>query len=121
MAAKLGRDVPAVGNGFMEKVVAYGWPGNIRELENAIERAVIRAGIGGLLTAELLEMQSAQAVKPEMPAPVVKEIRALREVECDMIVDALAFYQGNIQKAAAKLGIGRNTLYRKMKEFGISF
>ncbi|WP_243374255.1 sigma-54-dependent Fis family transcriptional regulator [Geotalea sp. SG265] len=119
-AAKLDRKVPTVESGVMEKLQAYGWPGNIRELENVIERAVIRAGSEGALTRELFQLQAEAVVKTEPAQVAVKEIKSLREMECEMIVEALAFFDGNIQKAAAKLGIGRNTLYRKMKEYGIS-
>jgi transcriptional regulator of acetoin/glycerol metabolism len=98
-----------------------------------MERAMIRAGEGGVLTADLLDLpQPAEPADPEPshmvvagPATpnepkVISEIRSLKAVEKEMISEALTFYRGNIQQASAKLGIGRNTFYRKMKEYGIS-
>ena len=119
VSTKLGRSGVRIDDGFMQTIQAHDWPGNIRELENAMERALIRAGVDSVLTADLLDVQG---VRPEVEtvAARVTEIRSLRDVEKSMIVDALAFYEGNIQKAAAKLGIGRNTLYRKMKDYEIS-
>ncbi|KAF0221734.1 MAG: GAF modulated Fis family transcriptional [Geobacteraceae bacterium] len=117
IAIKLNRNAIHIQDGFLRKIQSHTWPGNIRELENAIERAIIRAGEDGILTAELLDFHSREL--PKMEAKIT-QIKSLREVENDVISEALAFYEGNIQKAAAKLGIGRNTLYRKMKEYGIS-
>ncbi len=119
VSTKLGRSGVRIDDGFMQTIQAHDWPGNIRELENAMERALIRAGVDSVLTADLLDVQG---VRPEVEtvATRVTEIRSLRDVEKSMIVEALAFYEGNIQKAAAKLGIGRNTLYRKMKDYEIS-
>lgn len=119
VSAKLGRSGISIDDGFMQTIKAHDWPGNIRELENAVERAIIRAGADNVLTADLLDVQG---VRPEAERVELKvsEIRSLRDVEKKMIADALAFYEGNIQKAAAKLGIGRNTLYRKMKDYDLS-
>ena len=119
VSTKLGRSGIRIDDGFMQTIEAHDWPGNIRELENAIERAIIRAGADNVLTADLLDVQCARP-EIETVATNVKEIKSLRDVEKNMIIDAMAFYEGNIQKAAAKLGIGRNTLYRKMKEYEIS-
>ncbi|OHB25807.1 MAG: sigma-54-dependent Fis family transcriptional regulator [Desulfuromonadaceae bacterium GWB2_53_15] len=120
IAAKLGRTEIRIQDGFLREIQLHSWPGNIRELENAIERAIIRAREGGLLTAELLDFHSQE---PSQAAPIQEakptRIKSLREAEKDNISEALAFYEGNILKAAAKLGIGRNTLYRKMKEYDI--
>jgi len=117
IAGRLHRAAPVIQESFLQKIQTHSWPGNIRELENAIERALIRAGDGALCGDLLDAVNSVSAVKEEHP---VVEVRSMKEVEKSLILDALSLYAGNIQKASAKLGIGRNTLYRKMKEYGIS-
>jgi len=117
IAAKLRKGAVLIQEGLLQKIESHSWPGNIRELENALERALIRSGASGVLTPELLDFSFApQLAKAESKPP---EISSLRDAEKRLISEALAFYQGNIQKASAKLGIGRNTLYRKMKEYDI--
>ena len=117
IAAKLGKGDVLIQEGLLQKIESHSWPGNIRELENALERALIRSGASGVLTPELLDFSFApQLARAESKAP---EISSLRDAEKRLISEVLAFYEGNIQKASAKLGIGRNTLYRKMKEYDI--
>ena len=116
ISGRLNRVAPVIQHGFLHKIQAHSWPGNIRELENAIERALIRAGQGALGEEHLDAVKPVPAAKENL----VVEVRSMKEAEKALILDALSRYAGNIQKAAAKLGIGRNTLYRKMKEFEIS-
>jgi sigma-54 dependent transcriptional regulator, acetoin dehydrogenase operon transcriptional activator AcoR len=111
------RPIP-VSEAFLEKAKQHTWPGNIRELENAIERAVIRGGEERGLTADLLEFPS--EARPQ-DKPVGNELSSLKETERILIEQALLACKGNIRQTARKLGIGRNTLYRKMKEHGISY
>jgi sigma-54 dependent transcriptional regulator, acetoin dehydrogenase operon transcriptional activator AcoR len=120
LGVKLGRSELKIADGFLQKIESHSWPGNIRELENALERAIIRSGKLGVLTADLLDFSCAP--QPQKVAVESKPagLTSLRDAEKQLICDALTFYEGNIQKASTKLGIGRNTLYRKMKEFGIS-
>jgi len=120
IALKLEKKGIRIHEGFIRQIQLHNWPGNIRELENAIERAIIRAGVDGVLTAELLDVYSPQPPKTGTTETKLSGIKSLKDAEKDIISEALAFYEGNIQKASAKLGIGRNTLYRKMKEYGIS-
>lgn len=107
-----------IGDDFLRKLQLRTWRGNIRELENAIERAVIRAGFDGLLTGDLVDLRS-------QPAPPVETeqkplpLKSLRESEKGLIAQALASNHGNVKKTALALEIGRNTLYRKMREYGI--
>lgn len=117
IAARLNRPPLHITDDFLLKVQSYTWPGNIRELENVIERAIIRLGEGTLVTADLLDSQVPEASRSDVKAT---EIKSLRQIEKEMIAEALTFFQGNVQKTSAKLGVGRNTLYRKMKEYGIS-
>jgi transcriptional regulator with PAS, ATPase and Fis domain len=105
---------------LLEELKAYSWPGNVRELENLIERAINLAGDDPLLRAEHFDLAvpdfDRNASLPAESAPLLP----LVEVEKEMICRAVAHYKHNIHKAAMSLGISRNTLYRKMKEYGFA-
>jgi PAS domain S-box-containing protein len=116
IALRFNRKPIPVSNDFLEKAKLHSWPGNIRELENAIERAVIRAGEDHILTAKLLDFPSKLLPRTE---PVNADFGSLKETEHTVIEQTLLSCKGNVRRAAHKLGIGRNTLYRKMKEQGI--
>ncbi len=116
LSVKLEKRNISVSDDFIENIKSYSWPGNIRELENAIERAINLVEDNGNLTSDFLFFDnSAPARFDEKPT----EIKSLKEIEKDTIVHALNLYKGNILKVSAKLGIGRNTLYRKIKEYDI--
>ena len=90
----------------------YAWPGNVRELEHAVERAVILAP-----GAEVRDEDLPPEVRPKEKAEVP---RSLGELEREHILRTLDACSGNQQEAAKRLGIARNTLWRKLKEYGIS-
>jgi transcriptional regulator of acetoin/glycerol metabolism len=123
IAAKLGRGPVEIAPDFVRQIQSFNWPGNVRELANVLERAIVAAGPDGVLTGELpltLPLHP-ESPKTEARHPSGKHLREVsREIEEDLIREALAACEGNIQRTAAKLGICRNTLYRKMREFGIS-
>lgn len=116
LSSKLGKKNISIADSFIEKIRAYNWPGNIRELENAIERAINLVEDKEVLTADFLYFDNSQPARIEEK---VTEIKSLKDIEKDTIVCALNLYKGNILKVSAKLGIGRNTLYRKIKEYDI--
>ncbi len=137
----------------IQLLVRYDWPGNVRQLENAVFRAVVLAD-GPTLTPEEFPQIAAQidgaAPSPARAEPVPDatepieidlarpaaapasqngdllaldaqgDVRPLADVEEAMIRLALARYNGRMTMVARKLGIGRSTLYRKLKELGIS-
>ena len=113
---------PAVMNAFLK----YHWEGNVRELENIIERAVVLAE-GDELTLELLpdEMREKPGSGIELKLPdedlPLKEIcaRASSVMEQEAILNALKKSGGNKKKAAELLGISRGSLYNKMNEYKI--
>ncbi len=94
---------------------AYHWPGNIRELVHAVERAVIMSE-GGVLTATDLLPPTLSPASPALPAD--DELN-LERLEARAIAQAVAKHGGNLSKAAQELGLGRTTLYRKMAKHGI--
>ncbi|MGH9466756.1 MAG: sigma-54-dependent transcriptional regulator [Terriglobales bacterium] len=100
----------------MERLLRYEWPGNVRELENCIERTLALAGGNRLEASDLpsyLQQPRPQAVSLTTSAPV----RAIADLERDAIFDALAYVKGDKIQAARLLGIGKTTLYRKLKEY----
>jgi PAS domain S-box-containing protein len=100
----------------IRKIESLPWPGNIRELENALERAILRSGGRGHLTADLFECSTPENGERH---PKAAKVKSLREFERDRICTVLSLHEGNIQRSATQLGICRNTLYRKMKEHNI--
>jgi DNA-binding NtrC family response regulator len=158
-AAEEGRRVKGIGARALELLTAYSWPGNVRQLENAVFRAVVLADgqeldvsefpqiaaqvegfstaipsapaqndkrpvITGpvMLGAEDIVPQTVETGAGELGIPAVTdqgEIRSLEAMEADMIRLALGRYRGHMTEVAKRLGIGRSTLYRKMREFGL--
>jgi two-component system response regulator HydG len=109
-------------------MMEYEWPGNVRELEHAVERActfssgpVLRAG--DLPTQLQQQILAAQRLANEREAESNKSfpgVTALAEVERRAILDAIRLLKGDKLKAAKLLQIGKTTLYRKLKEYGIT-
>ncbi len=103
----------------LEKMKTYPWPGNIRELENILEKAAILCDKKVILAEDLLLPEDEEAT-------VVKEIepRTLRErreaCEKQAIIEALALFCGDKQKAASYLDIGRTAIFDKVKKYGIA-
>ncbi len=127
----------------LDLLLRHPWPGNIRQLENAMFRAVVLADGPVLTTGEFPQLEARQSqagtadAAPIAPAetPVLAEmgapnpvsifddagdIRLLEAIEADTIRLAIAHYRGRMATVARKLGIGRSTLYRKLKELGIA-
>jgi transcriptional regulator of acetoin/glycerol metabolism len=127
IATRLERDNIRIDDSFQAKLHGYTWPGNVRELENVIERAMVRMGTDNVLSAELLQAPEYPSAKPHPPLceiaaaiPSGEDVRPLWEVEKQAIAEALSACRGNIQRTAVRLGIGRNTLYRKIQEYELA-
>ena len=99
----------------MDLLQQYGWPGNVRELRNVLERAVLIAE-GSHVTATHLQFQSA-ALSAQ---PAAHNVGTLREMERAHISFVLQDEGGSIEQSARRLGIGRSSLYCKMKRHDIS-
>jgi DNA-binding NtrC family response regulator len=114
-AARLGRDVRAISDEALAALVAYPWPGNIRALRHALERAVILCD-GDVLEAGDFALPVASAPAPSA-APA--EAQTLIDLERRAIIQALAKHGGNVTHAADELGLTRASLYRRMEKHGL--
>ncbi len=113
---RAGRNISGISPEAASQLLRYDWPGNVRELENAMERAVALAS-GPRVDAEDL----ADEVRMALPGTWVPgQVRKLDDVERDYILAVLDAVGGNRGQAAEQLGIGSATLYRKLKEYGVS-
>ncbi|MCW3490065.1 sigma-54-dependent Fis family transcriptional regulator [Dethiobacter alkaliphilus] len=107
-----GRSAMAVSDALYKRLLAYDWPGNIRELQNCVESMVALAE-GNVLGEDDLPLEVAGATMAEDAGSLLE--KQTRQV----ILEALDKTKGKIAPAARMLGIGRTTLYRKMEEYKI--
>lgn len=115
---RMGKKIQDVSPAVKERLLSYHWPGNVRELENAIERAIALT-LGNEITLEDLPDQLTKNMD-DRSAGGDQDVRTLEEVERDHIRRLLEHYPGNYDEIANQLGIGRTTLWRKMKKYGLS-
>jgi DNA-binding NtrC family response regulator len=110
----------SVGDDALRLMLNYDWPGNVRELENCIERACTTCSLPTIHIADLpTQLRNFQAqAKPPIPACNVETITSIAELEREAILHAIEMLQGDKLEAARRLGIGKTTLYRKLKEYG---
>ena len=120
LSRSLGRRVRSFHPEALEALEAYPWPGNVRELVNVIEQAVNLAR-GDLVLPEHLPEAVRKARTPESPDPSGpgEDVVPLASLEKWAIEQAIVRYRGNLTKVARALGIGRNTLYDKIKRYEI--
>lgn len=95
------------------KLTSLPWYGNIRELQHAIEKAVILSD-GGMISAE--DIDDGNQTRREKP---LEEVQTLDEMESRMIEKTIKECEGNLSVVAARLGISRQTLYNKIKRYGL--
>lgn len=117
LSRKIGKDINTIDQDVIRTFEGYHWPGNVRELANAIEYAV------NISQGEKLHKKNLPAylrkIGLEKPQSATDRIKPLSALEKDAIKKALLFYNGNITKTSKALGIGRNTLYDKIKKYSI--
>jgi DNA-binding NtrC family response regulator len=98
----------------LEKLKLYTWPGNIRELNSVIKRSVILSTTNTLTDKDIHVDQSINELQAD------SKLSPLRQTEKEVIIEKIKACEGNISQTAKLLGIGRTTLYRKIKLFNIS-
>jgi len=115
----------SLGDELADALRAYAWPGNIRQLRNVL-RGMIAMRSGDRLDGSCLPADygvgEAEAVTPEgseLP-PEAQGLNPLEKAERGALLKEIELHHGNISRVAQKLGIGRNTLYRKMRRLGIT-
>jgi DNA-binding NtrC family response regulator len=141
-----GKAVVGAGPEALAFLVAHDWPGNVRQLENAVYRAIVLAdapylqphdfpAISGIAApppeAERAPLTEAGVLNlldppvdasPDAPVRILDSrghLRTLEEIERDLIQLAIGIYAGHMSEVARRLGIGRSTLYRKVREQGL--
>lgn len=116
-AQKMNKEITGIAPAAMEKLQAHCWKGNIRELKNVIERAVILANDHQVIAMEHLPFD----IQYNLAPPNIHTMLDLASIEKQHILRVLEHTRGNKTKAAELLGIGLTTLYAKVKEYGLHF
>ncbi len=113
-----GKPIEGISSDALDLMMAYNWPGNVRELENAMERAVVLA-----VTHEISAKDLPVAVRSLGEKRIYESDNTLaswiEKLEEEALRQALLECEGNISQTAKKLGIGRATIYRKAKKYGL--
>ncbi|MBR8537181.1 sigma 54-interacting transcriptional regulator [Carboxylicivirga sediminis] len=123
-SVRLQKQVPQIRYSTLQQFLDYDWPGNIRELENAIEQYVI---LDGDISFENLkkELQSPQHVKQPTNTPQTNnsdtplKLTTVKEMERELILKTIKHFNNNMTHAANSLGVSRNTLYLKIKKYDL--
>ncbi len=113
----------------MDYLINYDWPGNVRELENILERSFLNTA-EGVLTPEHLPItltsykenfnNSDTFIDLKKVVTLTNTITPLKELEKEILQQALRLTNYNMSNAATELGIGRTTLYRKLQKYRIT-
>jgi two-component system response regulator HydG len=119
---KHGKQIKGVSPPARRKLLAFEWPGNVRQLRNVVESMVV-VDYDGLLDTDDLPEELAEPAEPAVE-PATQSLtglvgKSLEDLERLFIAETLRVTGGNREEAAGMLGIGERTLYRKIKEFGL--
>ena len=125
LGARMAKPDVGLSRDAREALLKHTWPGNIRELQNAVERALI-VSEGGLLTAAHFGIDQAGSRPPAQPVPTAAAVPtdsspadSLPDTERRMVLEAIQRANGNKSQAAALLGLTRSQLYTRLKRYGI--
>jgi len=117
-AAQESKNIKDISTDALDLMIAYNWPGNVRELENAMERAMVLSS-----GAEVAAKDLPAAVRSLGEKRIYEADNTLaswiEKLEEEALRNALLECEGNISQTAKKLGIGRATIYRKAKKYGL--
>jgi DNA-binding NtrC family response regulator len=126
-AARSGKEFAGFSADARSLLESYSWPGNVRQLENLVERLVILCPGGCMEAADLPVEIRGQAQPDTLPVAGIQPrqrtsesgLRRMEEIERQAIVDGLRQARGNVRQAARLLGLGQATIYRKLKRYAI--
>ncbi|OIN96335.1 hypothetical protein AUJ66_06575 [Candidatus Desantisbacteria bacterium CG1_02_38_46] len=110
------KEVTDISDEAMTMLMNYDYPGNVRELENIVQHAIVVAE-GSMISKN--ELPSFVPARQSLPEPVEPIFKTMEEMEKDIVRETLLKCHGNQSLSAKKLGIGRTTLIRKMKKYNI--
>jgi two-component system, NtrC family, response regulator AtoC len=113
-----GKSIQGFGPETLRVLLGYHWPGNVRELENVVERAVVISH-GPWIVLDDLPTHIVAIGRDMLTAPEGRLPAQIDRIEEEMLRKALLECEGNVSRAAKRLGIGRATIYRKAKKFGL--
>ena len=125
---KMKRKIKTITDRALEHLMNYSWPGNVRELENVLERSMLNCGGDMLLPEHLPITVTAHEINAltnsfridfHKAIALAREVPAWEDVEKEVCRLALKLTNRNISEAAIRLGIGRTTLYRKLKKYNL--
>ncbi len=121
IAAKMGRGVPELDEAAVQRLESYDWPGNIRELHNILERALILSPEENVILPPLGPGGDGRAAqgRGEGEGSARRELKSLKELEREAIEQTLRETKGHRRKAAEILGISLRTLQYKLKQYGL--
>ena len=108
--------ISGVSEEVMARLMSYEWPGNVRELENCVQRAL---ALGSAPQIRVVDLPSNLLYFVGQPRHDPRTLATLQELEQRAIRQALEATKGDRQRAARLLGIGKTTIYRKLKEYGM--
>jgi DNA-binding NtrC family response regulator len=111
---KYNREIKSISNQAIKRLESYHWPGNIRELQHALERAVILGDSEIIKPSDFIFTSS-----PDLEDSLILENYNLEMVEKIVIQKTLQKYKGNVSKASKELGLTRAALYRRLEKYGI--
>jgi DNA-binding NtrC family response regulator len=119
-ARKYGRSVTGVSQSALDELIHYTWPGNVRALRHAVERAVILSESEELQPQDFqLRPASGQPAAAAQAGAAGADEVTLEELEHQVIDRVLRKHKGNVSRAAKELGITRTSLYRRMDKYGL--
>jgi two-component system, NtrC family, response regulator HydG len=116
------KPIKSIAAAARKAIMSHSWPGNVRELKNTIESMVVMDSDGVLDVDDLTEDLQAASSLPGGAATTALSLvgKTLEEIEKHYILETLRITSGNREEASRLLGIGARTLYRKLKDYGIS-
>lgn len=118
-AKKYNKDIHKAGEAALRRMMKYPWPGNIRELQHSIERAVIMSNSNVLQPEDLFFGSQQQTTTSGSDAATALDHLNIEDVEKILIRKALQKNNGNITQAANELGLTRSSLYRRLEKYGL--